>query len=45
MISYSGDKGGVGPHYDNYDVFLVQVSGRRQWEVGGLYEESSSLSP
>ena len=34
MISYSGDKGGVGPHYDNYDVFLVQVSGRRQWEVG-----------
>ncbi|MDH5700148.1 MAG: cupin domain-containing protein, partial [Nitrospirota bacterium] len=32
MISYSGDKGGVGPHYDNYDVFLVQVSGRRQWE-------------
>ncbi|MEX2493312.1 MAG: cupin domain-containing protein [Nitrospirales bacterium] len=41
MISYSGDKGGVGPHYDNYDVFLVQVSGRRQWEVGGIYDESS----
>jgi 50S ribosomal protein L16 3-hydroxylase len=45
MISYSGDKGGVGPHYDNYDVFLVQVSGRRQWEVGGLYDESSALRP
>ena len=43
MISYSGDMGGVGPHYDNYDVFLVQVSGRRQWEVGGLYDESSDL--
>jgi 50S ribosomal protein L16 3-hydroxylase len=41
MISYSGDKGGVGPHYDNYDVFLVQVSGRREWEVGGIYDESS----
>ena len=45
MISYSGDKGGVGPHYDNYDVFLVQVSGRRQWEVGGLYDESSPCRP
>ena len=41
MISYSSDKGGVGPHYDNYDVFLVQVSGRRQWEVGGIYDETS----
>ncbi|GJL68687.1 MAG: cupin [Nitrospirales bacterium] len=41
MISYSADKGGVGPHYDNYDVFLVQVSGRRQWEVGGIYDETS----
>ncbi len=45
MISYSGDKGGVGPHYDNYDVFLVQMSGRRQWEVGGLYDESSPRRP
>ncbi len=45
MISYSGDKGGVGPHYDNYDVFLVQVSGRRQWEVGGIYDESSPRRP
>lgn len=45
MISYSGDQGGVGPHYDNYDVFLVQVSGRRQWEVGGLYDESSPCRP
>jgi 50S ribosomal protein L16 3-hydroxylase len=45
MISYSGDKGGVGPHYDNYDVFLVQVSGRRQWEVGGVYGASSPRRP
>jgi len=45
MISYSGDQGGVGPHYDNYDVFLVQVSGRRKWEIGGLYDESSPRRP
>ena len=45
MISYSGDKGGVGPHYDNYDVFLVQVSGRRQWEVCGIHDESSPRCP
>jgi 50S ribosomal protein L16 3-hydroxylase len=41
MISYASDGGGVGPHYDNYDVFLVQVDGRRQWEVGGLFDECS----
>lgn len=41
MMSYSSDGGGVGPHFDYYDVFLVQVSGRRQWEVGGLCDESS----
>jgi 50S ribosomal protein L16 3-hydroxylase len=41
MISYASDGGGVGPHYDNYDVFLVQVGGRRQWEVGGLFDERS----
>ena len=37
MMSYANDGGGVGPHYDNYDVFLIQVSGQRQWEVGGDY--------
>lgn len=45
MISLSGDGGGVGPHFDNYDVFLVQVSGQRQWEVGGLYDEQSPRRP
>jgi 50S ribosomal protein L16 3-hydroxylase len=33
MISYASD-GGVGPHTDSYDVFLLQVSGRRRWRVG-----------
>lgn len=45
MISLSGDGGGVGPHFDNYDVFLVQVSGRRQWEVGGVFDEQSPRRP
>ncbi|GGO76953.1 cupin [Marinobacterium nitratireducens] len=41
MISYAVDGGGVGPHYDNYDVFLIQASGRRRWELGGRYDETS----
>ncbi|MFW1676348.1 JmjC domain-containing protein [Pontibacter sp. JAM-7] len=41
MISYASDGGGVGPHYDNYDVFLLQASGTRRWEVGGIYDETS----
>ena len=45
MISYSSDAGGVGPHFDYYDVFLVQVSGRRQWEIGGLCDDSSPCRP
>ncbi len=31
MISYATDGGGVGPHLDSYDVFLLQVAGRRRW--------------
>ena len=34
MISYASDGGGVGPHLDSYDVFLLQVSGRRRWRIG-----------
>lgn len=41
MISYASDGGGVGPHYDNYDVFLLQAEGVRRWEYGGLYGEGS----
>lgn len=33
MASYAVPGGGVGPHFDNYDVFLLQVSGRRQWRI------------
>ena len=34
MVSYASDGGGVGPHTDSYDVFLLQVSGRRRWRIG-----------
>lgn len=33
MISYATDQGGVGPHFDSYDVFLIQTQGRRRWRV------------
>jgi len=33
MISYATDEGGVGPHTDNYDVFLVQTQGQRRWRL------------
>ena len=31
MVSYAVDGGGVGPHFDNYDVFLLQGIGQRRW--------------
>src|SRR3954452_10755682 len=34
MISYAPDGGGVGPHFDSYDVFLLQAQGRRRWRIG-----------
>lgn len=34
MISYASDGGGVGPHFDSYDVFLLQASGKREWRIG-----------
>ncbi len=33
MISYSPDQGTVGPHYDLYDVFLLQVEGQKRWRI------------
>jgi len=34
MISFATEGGGVGPHFDSYDVFLLQASGRRRWKIG-----------
>lgn len=43
MISYATDGGGVGPHYDSYDVFLLQAQGRRRWRIGR--QEDKTLQP
>jgi 50S ribosomal protein L16 3-hydroxylase len=45
MVSYATDGGGVGPHYDNYDVFLLQGSGQRRWQIGQRCESSEPLLP
>jgi 50S ribosomal protein L16 3-hydroxylase len=34
MVSYAAPGGGVGPHFDSYDVFLLQGQGRRRWRLG-----------
>ena len=33
MVSYAPDGGGVGPHFDSYDVFLLQGCGQRLWRM------------
>jgi 50S ribosomal protein L16 3-hydroxylase len=43
MISIAGLGGGVGPHFDSYDVFLIQMSGRRQWRIST--QKDLSLDP
>jgi len=40
MVSYASDGGGVGPHLDSYDVFLLQASGRRRWRVARQRDRS-----
>jgi 50S ribosomal protein L16 3-hydroxylase len=35
MVSFAPPGGGVGPHFDAYDVFLIQGLGRRRWEISG----------
>jgi 50S ribosomal protein L16 3-hydroxylase len=34
MISFATEGGGVGPHFDSYDVFLLQAQGQRKWRIG-----------
>ena len=43
MISIAGLGGGVGPHFDSYDVFLIQMSGRRRWKISS--QTDLSLNP
>lgn len=43
MISIAGPGGGVGPHFDSYDVFLIQMEGRRRWRIS--QQKDLSLNP
>jgi 50S ribosomal protein L16 3-hydroxylase len=43
MVSLASQGGGVGPHFDYYDVFLLQASGRRRWQLGQQCDESTPL--
>ncbi len=45
MISFASDGGGVGPHFDYYDVFLIQGLGRKRWRLGGRVDSGSALLP
>ena len=45
MVSYATDGGGVGPHIDRYDVFLIQAQGRRRWRIAGKPLEDERLEP
>ena len=45
MVSVAADGGGVGAHFDHYDVFLIQGLGRRRWQIGGMCDENTALLP
>jgi 50S ribosomal protein L16 3-hydroxylase len=45
MVSYAVPGGGVGPHFDQYDVFLLQVEGERRWEISELLDGEEGLLP
>lgn len=45
MISYAVDQGSVGPHTDQYDVFLIQAEGKRRWQVGPKADETTQMLP
>jgi 50S ribosomal protein L16 3-hydroxylase len=45
MISFAVDGGSVGPHTDEYDVFLIQTQGQRRWQINADPEADRSLLP
>ena len=45
MISYAADRGSVGPHTDEYDVFLIQAAGKRRWQINEDTLADRSLVP
>lgn len=40
MISYAPPGGTVGPHFDSYDVFLLQVGGSKRWQISSQQDEA-----
>jgi len=40
MVSYASQGGGVGAHFDSYDVFLLQGSGRRRWQISAQTDQT-----
>jgi 50S ribosomal protein L16 3-hydroxylase len=45
MVSFAAPGGSVGPHFDHYDVFLLQVEGERRWEISELVDTEAELLP
>jgi len=45
MISFAAPQGSVGPHFDNYDVFLLQGQGSRAWRLGQYCSDNEPLKP
>jgi len=45
MVSYAEDQGSVGPHTDDYDVFLIQGQGKRRWKVITREDYNQELIP
>ncbi len=45
MISFATENGSVGPHLDQYDVFIIQGSGRRHWQVGKRVTAANEFYP
>tara|TARA_B110000037_G_scaffold130496_1_gene148272 strand:+ start:1691 stop:2857 length:1167 start_codon:yes stop_codon:yes gene_type:complete len=43
MISFAAQGGSVGPHYDYYDVFLLQGQGERNWKIGDRCDSDAEL--
>lgn len=44
MASCSGDGGSAGPHFDHYDVFLIQGAGRKRWQIGQVCDPETPVN-
>jgi 50S ribosomal protein L16 3-hydroxylase len=45
MVSYAPEQGSVGPHTDQYDVFLIQGLGQRRWQISNEPTTEDNLIP